>query len=163
VRDDLLRLRGAREHAREGVALDVVHHEVVAAVALTHLLDGHDVRMMDARREQRLVAKHLDELGLARQVRMQPLDGDEPLQAPAPAPVRALHSVKKNPITAVIAAAPIVAPRRMLVRSWAERPSLYAWHDSSLPAHCSRTADDPGLLTVSIPETIVATPAAAVT
>jgi hypothetical protein len=36
---------------------------------------------MDARGEARLVEEHLDELGLAREVRMKPLDRDEPLEA----------------------------------------------------------------------------------
>ena len=37
--------------------------------------------MVDARGEARLVEEHLDELGLAREVRVQPLDGDEALEA----------------------------------------------------------------------------------
>ena len=37
--------------------------------------------MVDARGEARLLQEHLDELGLARQVRVQALDGDEALEA----------------------------------------------------------------------------------
>ncbi len=36
--------------------------------------------MMDARRDARLIQEHLDELFFARQMRMEPLDGDEALE-----------------------------------------------------------------------------------
>ena len=50
-------------------------------LALADLEDGHDVRVVDARGEARLVEEHLDELGLLREVRVQPLDRDEALEA----------------------------------------------------------------------------------
>ena len=71
----------AGDEAREGVALHVLHDEVVALVARPDLEDGDDVRVVDPRGEPRLVEEHLDELGLAREVRVQALDGDEPLKA----------------------------------------------------------------------------------
>ena len=80
-RNALAARRGARQEARQRVALDVLHHEVVAAVAGADLEDGDDVRMVDRRREARLVEEHLDELLLAREVRVQALDGDEALEA----------------------------------------------------------------------------------
>ena len=54
------------DEARERVALDVLHHEVVAGLALADLEDGDDVRVVDARGEARLVEEHLDELLLVR-------------------------------------------------------------------------------------------------
>ena len=50
----------------ERVALDVLHHQVVAPLGLADLEDGDDVGVMDARGEPRLVEEHLDELGLVR-------------------------------------------------------------------------------------------------
>ena len=84
-------LRRAREEAPEGVALHVLHDDVVALLALADLEDGHDVRVVDARREARLLEEHLDELGLAREVRVQPLDGDEALEAADAREAREIH------------------------------------------------------------------------
>jgi len=49
------------------------------------------VGVVNARREPRLLEEHLDELGLARQVRMQALDGDEPLEAANAGETRQVH------------------------------------------------------------------------
>ena len=68
-------LRRRVEEVPGRVALDVLHHEVVAGVGRADLEDGDDVRVVDAGREARLVEEHLDELGVPRQVLVQPLDG----------------------------------------------------------------------------------------
>ncbi len=55
-------------------AVDVVHHE---RKRLTDdLMDAHDVRVTNARREPRLVEEHGDELGVFGHVRVQPLQRD---------------------------------------------------------------------------------------
>ncbi len=73
-------LHRARNEVREGVALHVLHDDVVALVTRADLENGHDVRVMNPGRQPRLFEEHLDELGLACQVRMQPLDPDEALE-----------------------------------------------------------------------------------
>src|SRR3954453_17682221 len=73
--------RGARQNTREGVALHVFHHEVVADGTRSYLEDRNDVGMMDARGESSLVEEHLDELLLVLQVRVQALHRDETLEA----------------------------------------------------------------------------------
>src|SRR5690348_3171256 len=54
----------------ESFTLDVLHDEVVAALARADFQDGDDVRMVNPRRQSRLVEEHLDELFLALQVRV---------------------------------------------------------------------------------------------
>ncbi len=66
---------------REGVALHVLHDDVVALLARADLEDGDDVRVVDPRGEARLLEEHLDELGLAREVGVKALDRDEALKA----------------------------------------------------------------------------------
>ena len=87
-RDGLLLLRGAVEEVPGRVPLDVLHDEVVASVGRADLEDGDDVGVMDPRRQARFVEEHLDELGVPRQVLVQPLDRVEPLEAPRPAEAR---------------------------------------------------------------------------
>ncbi len=79
----------ARDDLRERVALDVFHHDVVPGVGHPDLEDRDDVRVMDQRREPRLVEEHLDELLLIREMRVEPLDGDEPLEPADTPPSRA--------------------------------------------------------------------------
>ena len=90
-RDTLVGVARQREQARERLTFDVLHNDVIASAALTDLDDRYDVRMVDARRESRLVEKHLDELALLRQMRMQALDGDEALE-----PADARKSAEKD-------------------------------------------------------------------
>ncbi len=80
-RHALSALDRARDEVREGVALHVLHDDVVALLARPDLEDGHDVGVVDPRGEARLLQEHLDELGLAREVRVQALDPDEALKA----------------------------------------------------------------------------------
>jgi hypothetical protein len=86
-RDRLLLLRGAVEQVSGRVALDVLHHEVVAGSRGANFQDRDDVRVVDPRGQTRLVEEHLDELAVPRQVLVQPLDGVKPLKtARAPEP-----------------------------------------------------------------------------
>ena len=82
---------GARDEVREGVALHVLHDDVVPLLARPDLEDGDDVRVVDPRGEARLVEEHLDELGVAREVRMQALDPDEALKAPGAGEAPEVH------------------------------------------------------------------------
>ena len=84
-------LRGCMEQVARGIALDIFHHEVVARLGGTDLEDGHDVRVMDPRRETRLVEKHLDELGMPREVLVKALDRVE-----AAEPWRHLGAARKT-------------------------------------------------------------------
>ena len=86
--DLLLLLRGAVEEVPGRVALHVLHDEVVPGVGRPDLEDGDDVRVVDARGEAGLVEEHLDELGVPRQVLVEPLDGVKPLKAPRAAEAR---------------------------------------------------------------------------
>jgi hypothetical protein len=47
--------------------------------------------VVDARGQARLLEEHLDELGLAREVRVEPLDGDEALEAADAGEAREKH------------------------------------------------------------------------
>ena len=74
--------RRAREEARQRVALDVLHDQVVAAGRSSPTSRmGTTFGWWMPRGEARLVEEHLDELLLVREVRVQPLDGDEALEA----------------------------------------------------------------------------------
>ena len=68
------------EPLRHGDALDVVHDEVEAVVALADVHDRNGVRMVDARGDAGLVEEHVDELALFGEVRVHHLDGVEPLE-----------------------------------------------------------------------------------
>ena len=50
--------------ARERLALDVVHDEEELALVGDDVERRHDVRVLDARGEARLVEEHRDELGI---------------------------------------------------------------------------------------------------
>ena len=90
-RNALPALHGAGDEVREGVALHVLHDDVVPLVARADLEDGDDVGMVDPRCEPRLLEEHLDELGFARQVRVKALDPDEPLKAPGAGETTEIH------------------------------------------------------------------------
>ena len=77
-------LERAHREPGERVALDELHHQKVAGLAHPHLEDGDHVRVVDARGEPRFVEEHLDELLLAREVRVELLDGDEAREAARP-------------------------------------------------------------------------------
>jgi hypothetical protein len=77
----LAALHRAREESTEGVPLDVLHDQVVPLAARPDLEDRNDVRMVDARSKAGLVEEHLDEVFVAREMRMKALDRDEALEA----------------------------------------------------------------------------------
>ncbi len=83
--------RRAREQTGQRIALDVLHHQEVAGLAGTDLEDGHDVRMMNARRDARFVEEHLDELFLTGKVRVEPLHRHEALEAADAREAREIH------------------------------------------------------------------------
>ena len=87
----LPRVAARAKRRAKRVALDVLHHQVVADGAGAHFEDGHDVRVMNARSDARFVQEHLDELFLARQMRMQPLHRDEALKAADAGQARKVH------------------------------------------------------------------------
>ena len=70
-----LRPQRAREAAQR-LALDVLHHQEELALRGHDIQRWDDVRMADARGEARLVEKHCDELGVSRELRVEPLDRD---------------------------------------------------------------------------------------
>src|SRR5262249_53956448 len=87
----LLLPRRARQESRERVALDVLHHEVVAERARAHFENRNDIRMVNAGRESRFVEEHLDELFFAREMWMKALDGDETAKAADAAQACEIH------------------------------------------------------------------------
>ncbi len=76
------RLALAREHdeLREVHAVDVVHDEEVAFGGAADVERRDDVRVPDSRGEPGLVEEHADELGIVREVLVEHLDRDEPLE-----------------------------------------------------------------------------------
>ncbi len=65
----------------EILAVDVLHREEVVAIFDADVVDLRDVGMMQGRGETRLVEEHLDERRVARQLRQDPLDHPELLEA----------------------------------------------------------------------------------
>jgi hypothetical protein len=66
---------------RERDALKVLHRDVVLALPLAELEHLADVGVRDPRRDARLVEEHRDEQRIAREVREDPLDAHELLEA----------------------------------------------------------------------------------
>lgn len=69
------------EQVLEREPIDVLHDEVIPARDLANIDDGDRVRVMKMRREARLIEEHRDELRLLGQVRVEDLDGEQPLEA----------------------------------------------------------------------------------
>ena len=65
----------------DGGPLDVLHHEVVAAVGLAGVDDADDVVVRELGGDLGLAVEPLDELPIARRVVAQDLDGDDPVDA----------------------------------------------------------------------------------
>jgi len=68
------RLHRFLRQARDALAGEVLHRDEDGVVGFTQVVDLHDVRVLEARRESRLVEKHLHELGLFRERRQHALD-----------------------------------------------------------------------------------------
>ena len=84
--DDVRRQRGAgrallarrlAQHRRERLALHQLHRQEVLLAVVADLDDAHDVRVIEQRRQPRLVEEHADELPVRRQVREDPLDDQQ--------------------------------------------------------------------------------------
>jgi hypothetical protein len=73
--------QGCPREAAERLPLDVLHHEEDLALGGDDVERLHDVGVVDARDEARLVQEHRDELGLPGHLGVQPLDGDGPREA----------------------------------------------------------------------------------
>ena len=68
--------RAARSRRESDSPCDVLHDEEELALGRDDVERRHDVRVADARGEPRLVEEHRDELGILRELRVQPLDRD---------------------------------------------------------------------------------------
>ena len=82
---------GADDQPPGRVALDVVHDQVVLGVTDPDLDDGHHVRVVKAGRQARFIEEHGNELGLAREVGVQPLDREEALEVRHAEDAREIH------------------------------------------------------------------------
>ena len=76
--------RARGEEQTERGPVDVLHGDEVAALGLAEVEDLHQVRVVELRRELRLVEEHLDELRVLRQVREDALDDQQLLEAHRP-------------------------------------------------------------------------------
>jgi len=72
---------GLAHDAAQVLAVHELHGDVVGAADLTQVVDLRDVRVVEVGRDAGLVQEHLDELGVVRQVREDPLDHQVPLEA----------------------------------------------------------------------------------
>ncbi len=68
------------DHLAQGLAGHVLHHDVGRAVLLAPVVDGDDVRMVEARGRLRLAAEALDAVGVGRVRRCQDLDRDASIE-----------------------------------------------------------------------------------
>jgi hypothetical protein len=81
----------ALPQGRERRTLHVLHHDVVVVALTADVDDGDDVRVVDPRRDARFVAEHVDEAAFFRQVRVQHLHGEEPLEPRFSCVTREVH------------------------------------------------------------------------
>ncbi len=84
-------LGGAGDQPRQVLAADVLHGEVVAAVVDAEVVDVDDVRMVELRRQARLVEEHVDEIGLRGEVRQNTFHREALLEAARTGPPRQEH------------------------------------------------------------------------
>ena len=73
-RSPVARSRGARRESDSPCMYSMTRKSSPSARPTSSV--GDDVGVTDARREPRLVEEHRDELGVLRELRVQPLDGD---------------------------------------------------------------------------------------
>ena len=92
VRRHALALLGAElEELSERHALDVFHHDAQVRALEHDVQGGNDVRVPNTCREPGLVGEHAREVGIARQMRVHPLDGDGPREADRTAHLPEVH------------------------------------------------------------------------
>ncbi len=77
----LVLARRLAQHRRQRLALHQLHDEEVVLAVVADLDDANDVRVIEQRREARLVEEHANELRVRREVRQDPLDDDEGAKA----------------------------------------------------------------------------------
>jgi hypothetical protein len=75
-------LRRELAHLGERVAVDPLHHDVEDLLLFAEVEDLRDVRVLDARRDARLVEEHLLEARVAAELRSDGLHREELLEAP---------------------------------------------------------------------------------
>ena len=81
-RQDLLgRKRALRQAVGQGLALEILHDEVVDTCFAPDVVERADVRMRELRDGARLAIEALPELGVLGELRRQHLDGDDAVQA----------------------------------------------------------------------------------
>ncbi len=80
------------QQPRQAPARDQRHHQPGHAVALAHVVDGHDVRVRQPRRSVGLAREPGPHRGVVRQVGRQHLEGDQPLEPPVPGAVHDRHA-----------------------------------------------------------------------
>ena len=102
---------------REGVAVDVLHHEVEDVVLLAELEDLRDVRMDDPRGDARLVEEHLLEVRFGDELGLDRLDREQLLEAALAAKARkpdARHAARRDRAEQLVAIEPIAWDERAL-------------------------------------------------
>jgi hypothetical protein len=100
-------LLGPSHDLAERLAVEVLHGDPVRVLVLAELEDGRDVRVRDARRDVRLVEEHVHERLVLDEVRVDPLDGEPPLEAAEPidpGEVHARHPAEANLVDDAVAA-----------------------------------------------------------
>ena len=108
-RDVLAARRRGPDQTRAGRPVDVLHGHVELAVLLAEVEDRHDVRVGEASRDAGLVDEHRDELGVARELRQDALDGHllgEPVRPGALGEVHLRHPASGEPLDELVRAEP---------------------------------------------------------
>ncbi len=75
------RITASLQERRERTPLHVFHHHIMHSVLGPQVHDGHDIGMVEACSDSRLIEQHRDKRFFLSQVRMQHLDGIEPLKS----------------------------------------------------------------------------------
>ena len=73
-------LGASAEHGEQIRAIDQLHDEEQAAIGGVEVVDLDDVRVIEVRRDARLLDEHRDEVGVRRQRGQHPLEHDRPIE-----------------------------------------------------------------------------------
>ena len=106
----LHRPRG-REHGREVLAAHEAHREEERAVELARVVDRDHVRVVERRRQARLAQEAVAEVGVARQLGHEHLQGDGPAEVHVLGAEHDAHAAAAELIAEAIAAEPVAARR----------------------------------------------------
>ena len=82
----------ALEPVRQALALEVLHHEVLGAVLVAHVVERADVRMAQARDRARLALEPRADALVGGELVGQHLDGDPAVEPGVPRPVHLAHA-----------------------------------------------------------------------